>query len=116
MSRVLGDRSEEADLEAAIAALQAELEPRLRRLAELRRALSVIKAGRASGDRRREALAMRNKRILADYRDFFARGGYVPPDWQEQLARKYKLSTRQVRRVIRALDINVVPLRSRPPS
>lgn len=94
------------DIAAEIQELEAEIRPLQWRLRLLRRTLAAVSAGRASAASRRSGKEDRNQQIVADARKIM-RLHYIPIDWQAELSQKHCVSCRQIRRILKAADINV---------
>lgn len=101
--------------EAEIQRLEQQIAPLQARLTELRRQVAARSAGQASARGRRDAAADRDRQIVKAANQVLKKA-WVPIDWQRSIAEEFGLSTRQVRRILRAADVNADHRHSRPQS
>lgn len=102
-----------AVLKAEIQGLEATIQPLQEKLTHLRRTLAAVSAGRASAESRRSGAADRNQQIVADALEIMCLH-YIPIYWQAELSQKHGVSCRQIRRILKAADINVQAARWSP--
>lgn len=90
-----------------IRALEDRLGPLRTELAAVNRKIAGVHLGCNSVAQRRLAVAERDHLICQEARGLSATQAYIPISWQQALAVKHGLSGRQVRRILKAADIEV---------